>query len=50
MMKKFDYIAAALAGFLTTGIVLVSFPVHAQGMTTVAAAQQHSTAIVATTR
>ena len=30
MLKKFDFVAAALAGFLTTGVLLVSLPVHAQ--------------------
>ncbi len=34
MMKKFDYIAAALAGFITTGVLLVSLPAHAQRVVT----------------
>ena len=45
MIKKFDYVAAALAGFITTGIVLVTFPAHAQSAIDVAAAQQRPTAI-----
>ena len=30
MIKKFDFVAAALAGFATTGLVMFSFPAHAQ--------------------
>jgi hypothetical protein len=37
MMKKFDYIAAALAGFITTGVLLVSLPAHAQSVAAPAA-------------
>ena len=37
MMKKFDYVAAALAGFITTGVLLVSLPAHAQSVAAPAA-------------
>lgn len=46
MMKKFDYVAAALAGFVTTAVLLVSLPVHAQGIAP-SAVQQRPAAVAA---
>lgn len=45
MMKKFDYVAAALAGFVTTAVLLVSLPAHAQSAAHLAAQQRPAVAI-----
>ena len=37
MMKKFDFVAAALAGFVTTAVLIVTFPAHAQSVAAPAA-------------
>jgi hypothetical protein len=39
MLKKFDYVAAALAGFVTTAVLLISLPAHAQSVAHFAAQQ-----------
>jgi hypothetical protein len=43
MLRKFDYVAAGLAAFLTTGVLLVSIPAHAQNVAASAAVVARAT-------